>query len=328
MAQSAIGIDLGGTNLKGLIMAPNGARRHLTRIPTEAALGGMRVCANIVQLIDTLIEKEGGQSSIIGAGIGSPGFVDKDGTVLGGAENLPGWKGINIFDPIRERFGLPVFASNDVTLTALAESRFGAGMEAPNMLCFALGTGVGGGVVLNNAIYDGSHGMAGELGHIVVETNGLPCNCGQRGCVEQYASATAIAALGVSRAREAVDRTPFVEFAAARPEAVTSKTVYQFVARNDPAALDVHHTACEMLARACGIACNAFAPDMIVLGGGVLKAGEIIVREVSRRAAAHCWPEIWQRCDIVAAKLSEDAGVIGAASLVYDSLGLPCGPRL
>ncbi len=329
MSKFAVGVDLGGTNLKGVIMSPDGACRHLTRIRTEANKGGKQVLANILTLIATLLEKEeASPEHLAGVGIGSPGFVDRSGVVLGGAENLPGWKGMQIFEPIRERFGLSAWASNDVSVTALAESRFGAGRGLENMVCFALGTGVGGGVVLGGKLYEGAYGMAGELGHIVVETGGIPCNCGQRGCVEQYASATAITSLAKQYAQESGATTPFVEFARASQDSISSKIVYEFAEQNDPVAVRVHETACEMLARACGIVCNAFAPDRIVLGGGVLQAGRIIVDEVARRTPNHCWPAIWERCTIARAQLCEDAGVIGAAALAFEHLGIACGPNM
>jgi glucokinase len=318
MAYSAIGIDLGGTTCKGAIMSADGASRHITRIPTEARRGGERVLHNILRLIGALLEKEGSSQAIAGVGIGSPGFVDADGEVLGGAENLPGWKGMRIFDPIREQFGLKVTASNDVTVAALAEFKFGAGRNADNAVCFALGTGIGGGIVIDRKVYRGSHGMAGELGHIVVETEGLQCNCGQKGCVEQYASATGIVKLAIRYAGDARERTAFVEAVNTAPRAVTSRLVYDYVKQKDPIALQVHHTACEMLARACGIVCNTLSPDRIVLCGGVLKAGSIITDEVRQRTKNHCWKPIFERCEFAEAQLGEDAGVLGAAALALD----------
>ena len=125
MEPSAIGIDLGGTNLKGIIISPDGEGRHLTRIRTEAKKGGKHVMKNILTLIGQLIEKEGSSDNILGVGIGTPGFVSEDGTV-DGAENLPGWKGTRLYDPIKEQFGLKTVVANDATVAALAEARFGA----------------------------------------------------------------------------------------------------------------------------------------------------------------------------------------------------------
>jgi glucokinase len=323
MEKIAIGIDLGGTNLKGIIMNEQGDGRHLSRIPTEAKKGGQKVLDNILTLIEKLIQKEGSKDNIIGVGIGTPGFVDRDGTVIGGAENLPGWKGTRLYDPIQQRFGLPATAGNDVTVATLAESRFGAGKGVKNMVCLALGTGIGGGLVINDQLYKGTHGMAGEFGHISVETNGLQCNCGQKGCVEQYASATGIveAAIRLCKDLDAKDtkqQTAFVHEVLRKPQSLTSKIVYDYVKKNDPVACRVNEYVCEMLARAIGVIVNGLSPDRIILGGGVMMAGQVIVDTVSRYVPQFCWPEIWKRCDIAIAQLEENAGVLGAAGLVFE----------
>lgn len=318
----AIGIDLGGTNLKGIVLDSEGEALHLTRIPTEAQLGGAHVLERIMELIGLLMEKHGRHGTPVGVGLGTPGFVDGDGTMIGGAENIPGWKGTQIYAPILERFGLSTVAGNDVTVTALAESQFGAGKGIANLVCLALGTGIGGGVIINHKVYQGSHGMAGELGHIPVETGqGLECTCGQKGCVEQYASATGI----VKNAKifcvktEAAERTPFVDAVLANPDAVTSRMVYEYVHKGDTVAIKVNDYCCRKLARAIGVCLNAFAPDRVVLGGGVMMAGRIIIDTVNKYLPRYCWQSICERCDIVAAQCGEDAGVLGAAALAFDT---------
>ncbi|MFP4015030.1 MAG: ROK family protein [Chitinispirillaceae bacterium] len=323
MEKVAIGIDLGGTNLKGIVMGSDGRGRHVTRIPTEAQKGGKQVLENILTLIDLLIQKTDKKSEILGVGLGSPGFIGKNGTVLGGAENLPGWKGTQIYDPIMERFGLRTTAANDVTVAALAELKYGAGKGVDNLVCFALGTGIGGGIAINGRLYKGTHGMAGELGHIVVETDGIQCNCGQRGCVERYASATGIVHLAREYAASAVggEVSSFAEKVRANPSDVTSKMVYDYVAQGDGLALRVHERACDMLGRAVGIMLNALAPDRVVLGGGVMMAGQVILEGVSRYASRYSWPAIFERCSIVSAEMGEDAGVIGSGAMVFEELG-------
>jgi glucokinase len=202
---------------------------------------------------------------------------------------------------------------------------FGAGRGVKNIVCFALGTGVGGGIVTDGKLYKGTHGMAGEVGHIVVETGGTLCACGQKGCVERYASATAIVNMAVDFSTHARDvggdMTPFAETVLKNPAAVTSKTVYEYVAKADPIALKVHNRACDMLGRAVGIMINALSPDRVILGGGVMMAGDIILDTVKSYAARHCWPAIFERCEIVHAKMGEDAGVMGAGALAFEQFG-------
>jgi len=319
MQQAAIGIDLGGTNLKGLVMEKSGKGRHLTRIATEAHKGGGQVLNNIVQLIEKLIAQEGSKEHLLGIGIGTPGFVSDDG-VVSGAENLSGWKGTQIYSPIVKHFELPAIAANDVTVMALAEAKYGAGRGIRNMVCYALGTGIGGGIVIDYKLYKGSHGMAGELGHIPVETNGLPCNCGQTGCVERYASATGIVAMAKTMAAQYTgsDMQPFVNFIRSNPDALTSKIVYEYMAKGDPLACAVNEGACDMLARAVGMTINALSPDRVVLGGGVMSAGRIIIDTVKKYLPRYSMPQILEKCAIVAAELGEDAGVIGAAAMAFE----------
>jgi glucokinase len=322
MSTSAIGIDLGGTNLKGIIMDKNGRGRHLTRVPTEANNGGAVVMENILTLIGKLIEKEGSKEAILGVGIGTPGFVS-DGGVISGADNLPGWAGTEVYSPIKQRFGLKATAANDVTVMAFAEARYGAGLGVRNMVCYALGTGIGGGIVINHTLYKGSHGMAGELGHITVVPDGLPCTCGMRGCVERYASATGIVTMAKEFAarNKKTNETPFVKAVLSDPEAVTSKMVYDHVKLGDPIACEVNDKACDLLARAIGMMENALTPDRIVLGGGVMMAGQIIIDTVNKHLPKYCFSMIREKCTIVAAELGEDAGVIGAAAMVFEEFG-------
>lgn len=159
--------------------------------------------------------------------------------------------------------------------------------------------------------------MAGELGHICVETDGFQCSCGQKGCVEQYASGPGISNCSRHIGQETSDTSPFAVLVKKHPERITSQIVYEFVAKNDPVAIKVHHRTCDMLARAVGIMINALSPDRIILGGGVLTAGQIIIDTVKKYAARYCWREIFERCSIVAAKLGENAGVLGAGAMVF-----------
>lgn len=324
MEKYAIGIDLGGTNVKGCLIDEKGGINHISRIPTEAFKGGEHVLEKVLHLIGMLLEQSGLAKHIIGVGIGTPGFVDTDGTVIGGAENLPGWQGIQIYRPIMEIFGFQAVAANDVTVMALAEAKFGAGRGIKNLVCYALGTGIGGGIVIDGKLYRGTHGMAGELGHVVVETNGIPCNCGQCGCVEQYASANGIVncAQRVCHAKKGESDSPFVSFVISNPDKLTSKIIYEYVQKKDPVALEINEIVCEKLARAIGITLNTLSPDRVILGGGVMMAGQVIVDTVSKYIPDYCWKAIYDRCDITIADLGEDAGMLGAGAMAFEEYPL------
>ncbi|MCX7725885.1 MAG: ROK family protein, partial [Chitinispirillaceae bacterium] len=181
---------------------------------------------------------------------------------------------------------------------------------------------IGEGIVTDCRLYTGTYGMAGELGHILVETNGIQCNCGLKGCVERYASATGIVELAKKFSFDLPyeKETEFSKLVKKDPTKITSKIVYDYVAKKDPIALKVNETACEMLGRLIGIICNSLSPDKIVLGGGVMNAGDIIIETTSRYAAKSCWAMIWQKCQLVKAELGEDAGVLGAAAMVFDNI--------
>ncbi|MDR2577462.1 MAG: ROK family protein [Chitinispirillales bacterium] len=315
--KTAIGIDLGGTTIKGAIIGETGVCTHITRVPTGADQGGRHVLSNIMDLIGELINKSGRDaSSFVGVGFGTPGFVGADGMILGGAENLPGWKGTQVYAPITERFGLRVSGANDVTSVALAELKFGAGRGVQNIVCFALGTGVGGGIATDGKIYKGTHGMAGEIGHIVVETDGAQCTCGRKGCVEAYASATGIVKMAVDFAK--TETSPFAAIAHETPAEVTSKMVYDYVAKGDALAMKVHHRMCDMLSRAIGTILDTLSPDRVILGGGVMMAGDVIIDTVKTYTPKYCWPAIYERCEIVIAQMGEDAGVLGAGALALE----------
>jgi len=290
----SIGIDLGGSTIKGIISDENGYRSEIVRLPTEATSGGIGILNNIFKVIEHLMQGMDSSVTIRGIGIGSPGFIDTDGTVLGGAENLPGWEGMQIYEPIRQKFGFPVIASNDVTMMAFAEYCFGAARGVKNCVCMALGTGVGGGLIIDGRLYTGVHGMAGEIGHISVDTNGRICNCGQRGCLEQYVAAPSVVAITkeVCKKLKYMKSSEFVCKVRENPYIVTCKFVYEYVANGDPIACQINEIICDKLARAIGIVANILAPDRFVLGGGVMMSGDIIVDTVKKYVARYCWRSI------------------------------------
>ncbi|MGB7569838.1 MAG: ROK family protein [Chitinivibrionales bacterium] len=323
MENYAIGIDIGGTSIKGAVLSKNGRPAFLTSVPTEAEKGGKRVLGNVLALIESLIDRHGTRKNILGIGIGTPGAVNAGGAVIGGAQNLPGWEGTNIIKPTRKRFGLPVKTTNDAVAMTLAEWRFGAGKGLDNIVCLTLGTGIGGGIVANGRIYKGACGLAGELGHISVDYNGLPCSCGQRGCLECYASAAGIVrmAIGVCAGFSKNRRTAFSKLVAAKPRDLTSKIVYDYVKKRDTAALRINEMVCEKLARIVGVTINAFAPDRVILGGGVMNAGKIIIDTTWKYVSRYSLSGSRSRCALVKARCGEKAGVIGAAQLVFEEMG-------
>ncbi len=317
---ASIGIDLGGTNIAGIILNADGTHHSYSSLPTQPDQGAPQVLKNILSLIDSLMQKCSDNMRICAVGIGTPGFVDTNGIMIGGAENIPGWKGTDLFSPINEKYGVHVSAANDVTVAAFGEAYFGAGKGVDNMICIALGTGIGGGLVINGDLYKGSHGMAGEVGHIVVEENGIPCNCGLKGCAEQYASARGIVNLAKQMASEYREKSEFARSILADPDSLSAKTLYERVRHNDPFALKVHEYGSRMLGKLIGMLLNTLAVDRVVLSGGLMASADLIIPEVAHHVPQWCWGDIWERCEIVAGTLGDTAGSLGAAAMALEEM--------
>jgi glucokinase len=322
MARYALGIDVGGTSVKAVILSENGRASHLTALPTRSPSGPNTVLDIVLTLIGGLIKKLGTIENILGVGVGTPGTIDSSGTVIGGAHNIPGWLGTRVFKPIVKQFGLNAAACNDTTAMTLAEWRYGAAVGFSNVVCLALGTGIGGGMILGNRLYEGARGLAGEFGHVSVDYNGVLCKCGQRGCSECYASATGIVqtALAISAGLSVKDKTPFSRLVEEALVPLTSKTVFDYVKKGDSVALSVLEEVCDKLARTLGVIINTLTPERIVLGGGVMNAGRIIIDTARKKVPRYCLADSLKNCTLVCAGLGERAGVIGAAQLVFEKM--------
>lgn len=317
----AIGVDVGGTSIKCALINPKGEIISIRRTPTEADKGRERMLDNIKAAInEAMVEGNLLIRDIAGIGVGTPGLL-VDGTVQGNP-NLPAWNGTPIVQEMRKRFDVPCFAANDVTLATFAECVFGAGQGAKNLVMFAIGTGIGGGIVINGELYEGTHGMAGELGHITVEHDGRVCGCGQRGCLEAYSSSIAINAmtrefLSSMRGKDSL----IYKTVNGDLSRITPKIVYDCAKEGDETGLKVNEIVCRYLAMAIGGVINTFNPDTILLGGGVLEAGEIIMENVKHNLPQYSHAMMLERCRLLRAKLGENAGVAGCGALVFRKLG-------
>ncbi len=292
-----VGIDLGGTNVKVAVLDGSDPPRVVNEKTTEthAEEGPDAVLERMAALASAAIDDAGPVESV---GIGCPGPLDLE---LGRAlflPNLPGWNGQPIVAPLEQRLHLPVFLINDARAFTLAELRAGAGRGARDLVCFTLGTGVGGGVVVNGELLLGLGGTVGELGHQTVETDGLPCPCGSRGCLEQYASGPAIA-------RAAETESAADAFTAAQ--------------RGDARAKTAIETAGFYLGIGISNVCLAVGPERVVVGGGVAEAGELILGPARRELAQRNRVMPVERVAIVGAELGVAAGAIGAALWAAES---------
>ena len=315
----AIGIDLGGTNLKGAAVDRDG------RILTKEAhsIGGLdpdAVLADMVDLIDRLLADASlDRSRLAGVGVGTPGPLShRTGRIIRAA-NLPGWVDVPIRDRLGEMLQTPIVLDNDANAAAFGEFWVGAGRGQDDLVMLTLGTGVGGGVVLDGRILHGHFENAAELGHMIVAVDGLPCSCGQRGCLEQYASAGAVARRVVSAIKEGKPSALFD--AVGKGGLIDAEQVVQCAKAGDPLCLRIWDEACLYLAAACINIQHAFNPACVVLGGGMSEAGDFLIDRVTDHVSRQRWKLHDDLPTITLPELGYDAGVIGAAGLVWQQIG-------
>ena len=307
------GIDLGGTTVKLAYFDENGTMLHKWEIPTTTAEGGSQILPDIAKAVEGYLDENNiPRESIIGLGIGVPGPVDVNGTV-NKCVNL-GWGRFNISKELERLTGFPVQAGNDANVAAMGEFWKGGGQGCRNMVLATLGTGVGGGIVVEGKLLCGSQGAGGEIGHMTINRDEtVPCNCGKYGCVEQYCSATGI----VRTAKEHLASNPADSQLRALEE-ITCKDIFDAGKAGDTLANEILQMYYARLGEFLGNLCCLLNPEVVVLGGGVTKAGQVLLDGVEpyfRKNTFHA-------CDnakIVLASLGNDAGAYGAFKLVLDA---------
>lgn len=309
------GVDLGGTTVKLAFFDETGALLHKWEIPTVTDGGGSRILPDIAAAVLSYLEDKGlAKSQIIGIGIGVPGPVDGKG-VVNRCVNL-GWGVFNIHDVLSELTGLPVKAGNDANVAALGESWKGGGKGCRNMVMATLGTGVGGGIIIDGRPISGAHGAGGEIGHLVLnkyETE--PCGCGKYGCVEQYCSATGVVRVA-KRHMALSDRESVLRGI----EPLTCKDVFDAGKAGDPLALEILENVYDLMGQFLANVCCVADPEIVVLGGGVSKAGQPLLDGAKKyfdKYIFHASRDI----GFALASLGNDAGTYGAFKLVLDAFG-------
>ncbi|ADU29928.1 ROK family glucokinase [Evansella cellulosilytica] len=309
-----VGVDIGGTTVKIALIDIEGTMKMKWEINTNTAEHGKYIVSDIVHSVEEKLKENAiSKDNVIGIGLGAPGFIDVEKGLIFEAVNL-GWKDFALKEKMEEAIHIPTFVDNDANLAAVGEMWQGAGEGAENLLCVTLGTGVGGGVIAGGEIIHGQSGMAGEIGHIAtVLENGAPCNCGKKGCLETVASATGIARLGTEAAT--VSTAGVLKDTLEANGALTAKDVFDAAKAGDTVAQNVVKEASHHLGLVLANLANALNPEKIVLGGGVSKAGDILVGEIKKYFTSYAIPKIGRETHIKIATLGNDAGVYGAAWL-------------
>ena len=311
--RETIGVDLGGTKMAVGVVDSD---QHIHYEGKESSIG-LTEEKLVADLGRELLEARDARPDVLCAGLGIPATIDHDRGVAIQAVNLE-ISDVPLRDLMREKLGLPVYIDNDANLAALAEFLFGAGRGARNVVMLTIGTGIGGGLILDGEIYRGTTGSAAELGHIVVEEDGPPCqgNCPNHGCVETFASGTAIAREG----KKVAERQPDSALGKALADGpIVGKTVTDLAINGDPLAREIVADAGRYLGVALASLANIFDPDVIVIGGGVSVVGDLMLDPAREELTSRALPPM-NRTPVQLAELGPEAGMIGAAAMALIEL--------
>ena len=312
----AIGIDIGGTSIKGAAVDSNGKVYESFVIPFVKEDSGEKIIRDLAELVKKYIKEQGLEGKIAGMGIGCPGSIDIEKGVVNYANNL-GWNNLPIAKIMQETLPYPVRLINDANAAALGEAKFGAGKSYENIILLTLGTGVGGGIIVNGRLYEGNEGKGAELGHMVIELDGEQCSCGRKGCLEAYASATAL----IREAKKAVlsDKKSVLWELSPDIESIGGRIIFQAIAQGDKTANKVLENYIKYLGEGILNFCNIFRPDVIVLSGGIANAGEALFNPLNEYIKVRDYgykgtPAV----KVVPATLGYDSGKVGAAALFFE----------
>lgn len=313
----AIGVDLGGTSIKLGIVTNTGKLIEKIAVRTEADKGHKKVIENIKNGIKELTGTRNKEKyKIQGIGIGCPGVVTPGKGIVEKPPNLPGWVKVNIGEIIRKEFGKKVFVDNDANAAAIGELIFGSGRKYKSFIMITLGTGVGGGIVINKKIYHGDCGAAGEIGHISIDYNGPKCNCGSYGCIEAYA--------GNQYLRERV-RTELKKQPESKMWEMISNDLSKVSPRNVQIAAETGDAFAKSVIAELGLhlgsafasLCNVLDISVFIIGGGIAGFGKPLFDSIKKTIANRVMGPIRPRVRVLPAKLKNDAGVKGASALVF-----------
>lgn len=311
-----VGLDLGGTNIVCGAMTEDGSRQFAMRTePTRAIQGAEavvdRIARNIeVVIAETIAETGAKRSDFLGIGIGAPGPLDRASGVVLITPNL-GWQNFPLRDEVVQRVGLPATLDNDANCATLGEWWLGAAKGASNVIGITIGTGIGGGIILNGQLFHGASDVAGELGHTTIDSTGRRCKCGNYGCLEAYASGPAIA----DRAREALagaEASMLIEMVGGQLELITAQTVYDAALKDDALAREVVRDTARFLGAGIANMLNMLNPNVVVVMGGVTAAGDALMDPLRAEVRRRAFRPAVDACEIVLGTLPGTAGVVGA----------------
>ena len=311
-------LDIGGTKVLGAIFdSKNNITYRLKKKTKAEGDDSQNIEKIIISVVDEMIKESGlkkGQINAISAG--APGVVNSETGIVLFSPNLP-WRNYDIRTPIEKMFGVPFYIGNDVNVGVLGEYKFGAAKGYKNVVGLFVGTGMGGGLILNGKLFTGNEFKAAEYGHMILNPAGPLCGCGQRGCLEAFSSKkgmTAYIRQQVNRGRETMMADQLVN------EVFKSKSLKKALEANDPVAVEAVDRACHYLAIGTGNLINTFSPDIVVYGGGVIEAvGDIFLEKILAEVDRYCMPSIRSTVDLKIAALGDDSNLYGALAMIPDA---------
>ena len=312
----AIGIDIGGMSIKGAAVDSNGKVYEPFSMPFAKNESGETIIRNLAVLVKKYINENDLEGKIAGVGIGCPGSLDVKNGIVNYANNL-GWNNLPITKIMQETLPYPVRIINDANAAALGEARYGAGKSYSNIILLTLGTGVGGGIIVDNKLYEGNEGKGAELGHMVIQVDGEPCSCGRKGCFEAYASATAL----IREAKKAMllDKESLLWNLVPDIESVGGRVIFEAIKQGDKTANKVFENYIKYLGEGILNYCNIFRPDAIVLSGGIANAGDALFIPLNEyiKNRNYGYKET-PAVKVVPSVLGYDSGKVGAAALFFE----------
>lgn len=322
-----LGLDVGGTKLAAGVAGADGRLLSRDEVPAGAPDGPEAVIQRLIELGDRVVDSSGASpSAIVATGVACGGPLDPVAGIVRDPPNLPGWHDVPLLARLRESLGddlgeRPLYLDNDANAAALGEHRYGAGRGVKHLVYLTISTGIGGGIVVDGRVVGGENGNAGEIGHMSVAHDGWPCHCGSRGCLEAFCSGTNIAAR--ANARIAAGETSRLGEMA--PGSVTARDVAEAARVGDPLAVRVWDETTTVLGAGVGNVINLMNPRLVILGGGVTRAGEQLLGPVRRIALQRAFPYLASVADVVLAELGPDTGIMGAVALAQARLAAEAG---
>ena len=312
-----LAVDLGGTKITAAIISDEGQMIAREYCPTLADEGQQAVINRILLAIDHLLSQGNvGSSQLDSISIAAAGAINFEKGLITLSPNLPGWYDIPLRDIVKEKYGVNTFLINDANAAALGEYHYGAGKGVNNLIYLTVSTGIGSGIIINGRLYSGPCGSAGEIGHMTIDVNGLKCNCGNIGCWETLASGTAVAKEAIRRIGHG-ERSSLTEMVDGRIENITAEKVGVAAQGGDSLALDIISKAAIYLGVGMVNLVNIFNPEMIIVGGGLSKMGDLLLNPARQVVRKKAFTLSAQAVRIVPSQLGDDAGVFGAAIFAF-----------